>query len=76
MCIRDSSSAVHRARAVQTAKHVGWGGDGESHVCQRWLPITSVRILNCRTCTIDAGVRILNCAGPGTASSLIPEAPE
>eukprot|EP00969_Alexandrium_andersonii_P093470 4128088-Alexandrium_andersonii.AAC.1 len=31
---------------------------------------------NCRTCNIASGVRSLNCAGPGAASKLIPEAPE
>eukprot|EP00969_Alexandrium_andersonii_P087580 3864016-Alexandrium_andersonii.AAC.1 len=29
-----------------------------------------------RTCNIASGVRSLNCAGPGTTSTLVPEAPE
>eukprot|EP00969_Alexandrium_andersonii_P327597 14476861-Alexandrium_andersonii.AAC.1 len=31
--------------------------------------------VNCGTCTIAPGIRSLNCAGPGTASKLIPGAP-
>eukprot|EP00969_Alexandrium_andersonii_P302511 13372602-Alexandrium_andersonii.AAC.1 len=32
-----------------------------------------IRSLNCRKCTIASGVRILNCAGPGTASNSFPK---
>eukprot|EP00969_Alexandrium_andersonii_P195319 8629377-Alexandrium_andersonii.AAC.1 len=31
---------------------------------------------NSETCTMAPGIRTLNCAGPGMASMLLPEAPE
>eukprot|EP00969_Alexandrium_andersonii_P220050 9718645-Alexandrium_andersonii.AAC.1 len=37
---------------------------------------TSAQSLNCRSSRIAASGRSLNCAGPGTDSALIPEAPE